>query len=92
MHSDVADFVSARQLEAELEAMVLSTREIFGNDARIVLEQDAENDDDLHLLFNAKCIGGVDEVLCKEDEWHERSIALAPRAVPFFRLLVDIQE
>lgn len=91
MYSDVSSFASAKRIGSELDAMLRVTRLIFGDGIRVMLEQDAENDDDVHLLFEAKCSGEVEEVLQKEDAWHEQAIELAPRAVPFFRLFIDIQ-
>jgi hypothetical protein len=71
--------------------MLRCARELFGSDVFVVLEEDAEIPDDLHLVFEVKTTGEVDNILRKEDEWHERSIELAPKALSFFRLLVDIQ-
>lgn len=89
--SDVASFTFEKGIAAEVDAMMHCTRQIFGKDVRLILEQDAEIDDDLHLLFEAKCVGEIDEVLEKENEWHDQGLVLAPNALQFLRLFVDIE-
>ncbi|HVA51453.1 MAG TPA: hypothetical protein VNH11_34240 [Pirellulales bacterium] len=90
-HCDVRSFASAKGIEAELETMLSGTREIFGDSFRVVLEEDAGIENDVHLVFEVKTSGEVDDVLLREDRWHDRCVTLAPKAAPLLRLFVDIQ-
>lgn len=88
---NVASFAAANGIEIEVQMLLLRARQIFGDDVRVILERDAEIEDDLHLVFEAKYLAEVDEVLRKEDEWYECSVEVDPRAMRFIRLFVDIQ-
>ena len=71
--------------------MLQSTREIFGDDFRVVVEEDAEIPDNRCLVFEVKTRGEVDEVLVKQNEWHRRCGRLAWESARFFRISVDIE-
>jgi hypothetical protein len=88
---DLRSFVTNKGIEAELEIMLRATRDIFGDRFRVILEEDAEIDGDLQLMFDVKTAGKVDNVLLMEDDWHERCLTFAPKAAPFIRLFVDIE-
>ena len=91
VQSDVAAFASGQGIESEFRLVVECTRQIFGDDIQVVVEEDPEIAGDIHIIFEVKAYGTVDEVLRKESEWHRQCYDLVGSAAFFFRLLVDIQ-
>lgn len=87
---DPAVRASLHGTDAELQAMLDKTRELFGENVEVVLEEDPELPNDVHVVFNVKTHGDVDQVLAKEDDWHARCIRHSGKARMLFRLKVDI--
>lgn len=91
MVGNVRSFASANGIEAEIQTLLRSTREIFGDSFRLMIEEDAQIGGNWHLVFKVTSSAEVDQVLAMEDEWHDRCVSLATKAAPHVRLLVNIK-
>lgn len=75
IESPVFDLIDPR-VRAKLSELTDLARSLFGCDPTVTAETDMDFPDEHYLLFRVAVTGTIPEISKRNDEWHEKTLAI----------------